>query len=151
MYDEPTKIHPPLYLASTTIGCWRCGAEMPAIALIAPNVPGTEGTVCVLSDIRELPAPVLAFVQERFPTFKLKYSQMTGCEYYANTCPRCGVLSGDFYLHSEPGAPFFPTEEEEAALLKIATIPIRSPVEVQAGLGMGIGELILENAKKIGA
>ena len=108
MENEKTTINPPLYLAGTTISCWRCSADMPAVGLIAPQVPDTEDEVCILSDITELPASVLAFVQKRFPTFQRKFSKTTGTEYYANTCPKCGVLSDDFYLHSEPGGPFFP-------------------------------------------
>jgi len=151
MHDEPTRINPPLFLASTVIGCWHCGADMPAVALVAPNVPETEGTVCILSDIRQLPQSVLTFIHNRFPTFKLKYSKMARSEYYANTCPKCGVLSGDFYLHAEPGAPFFPTDAEEAAELTIEQIPISQSIEVQAGHGMGVGKLILECAKRIEA
>jgi len=126
MYEELTRIDPPLYLASTMIDCWRCGADMPVVALIAPNVPETENTVCILSDIRELPTSIITFIQKRFPTFKLKYSKTIETKYYANTCPKSGVLSGDFYLHSEPGAPFFPTEEEEAEILTIEEVPILS-------------------------
>jgi len=148
MNDRKTRIEPPLYLASTTISCWRCGADMPAVCLIAPRVPETEGEVCILSDIMDLPALVLSFIQKRFPSFKRKFSKATQSEYYANTCPKCGVLSGDFYLHWEPGGPFFPESEEDAACLTIEEIPIAGPVEVDAGLGMGCGDLILQQAKK---
>ena len=143
-----TRIEPPLYLASTSIACWRCGANMPAVGIIAPRVPDAEVEICILSAIQELPPPVLDFIQKRFPTFKRKFSKTTRSEYYANTCPACGVLSGDFYLHSEPGAPFFPTTPEEAKALTIETIPITGPIEVRAGMGMGVGHLILENAKR---
>ena len=148
MDDRKTQITPPLYLASTTISCWRCGAHMPAVGFIAPKVPDTEDEVCILSDITELPASVLAFVQKRFPTFKRKFSKTTRSEYYANTCPKCGVLSGDFYLHSEPGGPFFPESEADAARLTVEQIPIDGPIEVVAGLGMGGGDMILEHAKR---
>ena len=145
MDKDTTRIDPPLYFASTTIACWRCGADMPAVAIIAPNVPGTEGSVCILSDILSLPGGVRAFIQKRFPTFKLTYSKTIRSKYYANTCPKCGVLSGDFFLHSEPGSPFFPESEEEAAHLTLVKIPMDGPIEVEAGLGMGVGEIILEH------
>ena len=145
-----TRIDPPLYLASTTIACWRCGADMPAVAIIAPKVPGTEGTVCILSDIQSLPGKIRAFIQKRFPAFKLTYSKTTRSKYYANTCPKCGVLSGDFFLHSEPGGPFFPESEHEAAHLALVEIPTDGPIEVEAGLGMGPGEIILKHGGKQG-
>ena len=116
MHDDPIRIDPPLYLAHTRMSCWRCGADMPAIALVAPNVAETEGEICLLSEVEELPESVLQFVRKRFPSFKLTYSKTLGLRYYANTCPRCGVIFGDFYLHSEPGAPFFPTTEDEAKI-----------------------------------
>jgi hypothetical protein len=151
MYDELTRIDSPLYLASTVIACWRCGAHMPAVAVIAANVADAEGTICIVSDIHDLPQPILAFIQSRFPTFQFRYSKTTKSKYYANTCPKCGVLSGDFYLHCEPGAPFFPTDEKEAGELSIESIPMKGPVKVAAGLSVGPGELILEHAKRIGA
>ena len=68
------------------------------------------------------------------PTFKFKYSKTIGSKYFANTCPICGVISGDFFLHSEPGVPFFPTDEEEASLLYQAEIPLEGPIIVHSGL-----------------
>jgi hypothetical protein len=92
---------------------------------------------------------VLQFVGTRFPSFALRYSKTAGSRYYANTCPKCGVISGDFYLHSEPGAPFFPTTEDEAKELTLEAIPLASSIRVRAGIGMGAGELILEHARKL--
>ena len=149
MHDSLIQIDPPLYLAHTMISCWRCGADMPAIALVAPNVAEAEGEICILSEIEELPEAVLQYVGNRFPSFKLKYSKTSGSRYYANTCPKCGVISGDFYLHSEPGAPFFPTNEEEAKQLTLEAVPLTGSIRVRAGLGMGVGDLILEHARKV--
>ena len=73
-----------------------------------------------------------------------------GDKYYANNCPKCGVISGDFYLHSEPGAPFFPTDPNDAELLTIETIPIDHACFVLSGCGYGTGELILRYAKRTG-
>ncbi len=150
------KVSPPLYLVGKKIDCWKCGARMPAVALVAPNVEGAyddedeiEGEeVYILSDVARLPKNVLEYLQKRVPTFKLKYSKTVGDKYYANTCPRCGMLSGDFYLHSEPGAPFFPMDEEEAALLFLTEIPIESPVYIDAGFHMGTGDLIVKHARR---
>ena len=104
---------------------------MSAVAILAPNIEDTDNQVCVLSEIEDMPAEVLNYIQKRVPTFKLKYSKTVGQKYYANTCPDCGSLSGDFFLHSEPGAPFFPTDEREASLLYMTRIPIERPISVQ--------------------
>ncbi len=149
MDDGSIQIDPPLYVAHTMISCWRCGADMQAIALVAPKVPEAEGEICILSEVEELPEVVLSFVRNRFPSFKLKYSKTLGTRYYANTCLKCGVISGDFYLHSEPGAPFFPTTEEEAKRLTLEAVPLTGSISVRAGLGMGTGDLILEHARKL--
>jgi hypothetical protein len=81
---------------------------MPVVAILAPRVAGTEGEVCILSEITELPEAILAYIQRRVPTFKLTFSKTIEQKYFANTCPKCAMLSGDFHLHEEPGAPFFP-------------------------------------------
>ena len=148
MDDESLKIDPPLYLVSTREFCWRCDAEMPVVALLAPNVHGSHGEACVLSNITELPKSILTYVQQQFPTFKLRYSKTVDARYYANTCPKCGVIYGDFYLHREPGAAFFPTEEEEARTLSIETVPLADKmISMQASCGFGVADLILQHAK----
>ena len=143
------KIFPPLYLAGMKIDCWKCHSRMPVVAIVAPNIENTDNEICILSDIVSLPEVIIGYIQMRVPTFKLKYSKTVGSQYFANTCPSCGSLSGDFYLHSEPGAPFFPTDEDEASQLYLTEIPIEEPVLIQAGIHMGTGELILNHAKKI--
>lgn len=148
--DERTlTIDPPLYLIGMMDLCWRCEARMPVIAILAPKVEGLKGTVCILSEITELAEDVLSYIQGRVPTFRLKFSKTIGRKYYASTCPECGVLSGDFHLHSEPGAPFFPTDEHEASSLYMTELPVSNRIHVQASLSTGCGELILENAKRI--
>ena len=131
------------------IMCWRCESVMPVIALLAPKIDDTEDQVGVLSGIDEIPKEILKFIQSKVPTFKLKYSKMAGTKYYANTCPKCGVIYGDFFLHYEPGAPFFPEDEDVAKFLYIKEIPLKGSIEISAGIGFGLGEIILSNAKKI--
>ena len=149
MDDGFLTISAPLYMTGMKIECWKCGKRMPVVALVAPEVVGTDHVVCVLSDIVSLPKDVLGYVQSRVPTFQLRYSKTVQGKYYANTCPSCGVISGDFFLHSEPGAPFFPTCEDEAGLLYLTEVPIQGLMRVQAGSQLGSGELILSHAKRI--
>jgi len=94
---------------------------------------------------------VLKWIRQRFPTFRLKLSKTTQSKYYANTCPKCGVLSGDFFLHGDLGAPFLPTTKEEAKHLSIETIPVNESMTMRAGLGIGVGNLILQHALRKGA
>jgi hypothetical protein len=149
MDKDRITIEPPVYLIGKMYSCWRCGAKMPVIAILAPKVEDTAGAICVLSEIMELPEAVLAYIQGRVPTFKLKFSKTIGQKYFASTCPQCGVLSGDFHLHSEPGAPFFPTDAKEAAALYMTELPVSSPIYARASISMGCGDLILKNARRI--
>jgi len=149
MDNEKIKISPPLYLIGMKIPCWRCETNMTVATLLAPHVEDTQGEVCLLSNIEELPDEVLSYIKKRVPTFKLMSSKMAGSKYYANTCPKCRVIYGDFFLHAEPGAAFFPTDEKEAKSFYLTEIPISKTIEVDGSLGMGVGELILSNAKRI--
>jgi hypothetical protein len=119
---------------------------MPVIALIAPKNSEDPGEAAILSEIASLPDTLRWEIQARCPTFKLKQSKMAGFAYYANTCPKCGVLSGDHYLHSDPGSPFFPADEADAAKLTIEELPLSGPVELDAGCHFGLGEIILKHA-----
>lgn len=143
------KVRPPLYLMGMNVPCWRCNSRMPVVALLAPQVADTDGQVCVLSNIEQMPQEILLLIQKKVPTFQFRSSLMAGSKYFANTCPNCHVIYGDFFLHSEPGAPFFPVSNEEAKLLYLTEIPLSNPVGIQASPGVGVGELILSNAKRI--
>jgi hypothetical protein len=147
MAYDPLVINPPLYLASATTACWKCGVDMTVVALIAPN-NSISAEVAILSNIEQLPDPLRQDIQRRFPSFKLKYSKTAQSKYYANTCPKCGVICGDFFLHSEPDSPFFPTDETEAARLTIEEVPLSGPLELDAACGFGLGEMILAHAQK---
>ena len=82
---------------------------------------------------------VLTFTRKRFPLFQLKYTKTLRSRYYVNTCPKCTVLSGYFHLHSEHGAPFFPTTKEEAKRLTLELVPLTGSIRVRAGIGIGTG------------
>ena len=142
------RVNPPLYIASTRIHCWKCGAEMPAMTLVAPDVPDGFGDVCVLYNIRSLPAVVADFIHRHFPHFKLRYSKTTQSGYFANTCPKYQMLSGDFHLHGEPGATFCPETTEDARRLWLKEIPLPSSVEIDASPGVGCGELIIDHGRR---
>ncbi len=147
--DDNLIVNPPLYMVGVKIHCWRCQAKMPVISLLAPKVDDTEGQVCLLSGIEKLPKGVLSFIQHKVPTFRLRYSKMAGTKYFANTCSKCGILYGDFFLYGELGGSFSPENEEDAKSLYIKEIPLSKPIQISAGLSVGRGEIILKNAKRI--
>jgi hypothetical protein len=143
------KVLPPLYMIGKKVHCWKCGTKMPVISLLAPNVEDTDDSVCILSGIQDLPEQIYLYIQSRVPTFKFKYSKTVKHKYFGNTCPKCGVLFGDFYLSFDLGAPFFPEDENDAKSLYITEIPLENQIEFEASISLGSGEIILENAKII--
>ena len=149
MDDDGLRLSPPTYLVTGGWDCWRCGSNMQVVALLCENADEPEMGPFILSSTATLPSPVVEFVQRRCPTFCLTFSKTVGTKYYANNCPQCGVISGDFFLHSEPGSPFFPTEEDEVRSLTLERIPLSEPVTIDSGCGYGTGELILQFAQRI--
>jgi hypothetical protein len=143
------KVAPPLYLLGAKVSCWRCGSRMTVVALLAPKLEDADGGVCVISNVQSLPQAVLAFIQQKVPTYQFRRSRTAESKYFANTCPKCKTIYGDFYLHDEPGAPFFPESEEDAKSLYVTEIPLTRAVQIQGAPGTGVGELILQHAKRI--
>lgn len=134
--DNPLLLDPPFFLISGTTQCFRCGTSFEAVAIAASFAE--EGTTeqCILSFVTDLPAGVLAYIQQRFPTYSLKWSDTAELRYYANTCPSCGVIAGDFFLNS-PGEVFAPMDEHAAMLLTVEQIPVENPVGVVAEINYG--------------
>jgi hypothetical protein len=149
MHDPQLTVHPPLYLIGKMYSCWRCAAKMPVVTLLAPTVDDMDAQPCVLSDVTRLPDDVLAYIQKRVPTYVMCYSKTIQGKYFASTCPKCKVISGDFHLHSEPDAPFFPTDEEQAATLYMTEIPIDGTIHVHASPNPGCADMIMEHAQRI--
>ena len=59
------------------------------------------------------------------------------------------MIYGNFFLHDEPEAPFFPGDEEDAKRLYIKKIPLDEPIEIEGGAGFETGEMILKHAIKV--
>jgi hypothetical protein len=103
---------------------------MPEIALLAPRIEDSYNEVYTISNIKEMPDNVRFFIQSKVPTFLFRYSKTVEGKYFANTCPSCKVIYGNFFLHDEPGAPFFPADEKDAKSLYIKEIPLSGSVEI---------------------
>ena len=153
MEDDKLKIELPLYMAGMMEHCWKCGEKTPIVALLTTGLvdeynPQLSDEVCILNEVTELPEDLLKYIVKRVPTYQFRYSKTAGFKYYGNTCRSCGSLQGDFYLHNEPGAAFFPNSEDEASRLFLTEIPLDSAVYLEAGIHIGTGDLILEFAQR---
>ena len=155
--DNILRVTAPIFLLRSTESCWRCHASQEVIALAFrwrldkdqdEDEQPAEGEPLILDNIHTMPKPLLDAVLSRHPHFEKRASKTAGTAYYMNSCA-CGAHFGDFYLFSEPGGAFFPTDENEASRITIEELPLTGTFELDCGYGMGLGELIFEHAKKL--
>ena len=66
--------------------CWKCKEDV-----LVFSWPGHDAEAGPASP--PLPRP---------PTVQFRYSRTAGVKYWANTCPYCRSLQGDFYLYDGP-------------------------------------------------
>ena len=107
MSDDRIQLDPPLYLIATETTCWRCDSPIPVVAILCESADAEGEGPFILTNIAELPDELSTYVQRYYPDFRLTFSKTVGEEYFANNCRNCGMISGDFFLHSEPGGTFF--------------------------------------------
>lgn len=82
--------------------CWSCGVTIPVFEWGAP-----------MHSTDRPPSP-------RPRTIKYRYSKTVGSKYWANTCPNCNRIQGDFPLRMRSGGAFGPTYDEKRILLRRA-------------------------------
>jgi hypothetical protein len=154
--DNILRVTAPIFLLRSTESCWRCHSSQEVIALafrwcldasLAADEQPEKDEPLILENIHEMPQAILDYVVSVHPHFEKRISKTAGTAYYMNICD-CGAHFGDFYLFSEPGGAFFPTDEEEADHITIEQLPFTGTFEFDCSYGMGVGDLIFELAKK---
>lgn len=154
--DDILRVTTPIFLLRSSESCWRCHASQEVIALAFrwrmdksqdEDEQPEENEPLILQNIHTLPKPILDAVVARHAHFEKRTSKTAGTAYYMNTCC-CGAHFGDFYLFSEPGGAFFPMDETEASPITIEELPLTGTFELHCSYGMGLGDLIFQNAKK---
>lgn len=148
--NEKLRIKSPLFLAQSETNCWNCGSEITVVALLAPNIINSEeDAVCKLLNITYLPEILLKRIQSLNQNFKLRQSKTTLESYYANVCQHCNKITGDFYLHSEPGGAFFPLEDEDFKKIRLIKFDLEDEIELESDYSYGFVEEMLEKGKMI--
>ena len=154
--DDFLQVHCPLFLLTSSEPCWKCGAVQTVNAIGTHAIrdgeeeladPGDTSELFLLSNIVEMPFPVFKFVAQRNHRYMKRHSRTAGATYYANTC-ECGANFGDFYLFSEPGGAFFPDSDEAARSIQLETMPFTGTLTFSSSYSVGIGEYILQHAKR---
>jgi len=77
--------------------CWKCDKEIIVFKWCHGRIEG---------EIEEPPAPIPKTIKER-------YTSTSDETYWANTCPHCDSVQGDWFLSVEPDSPFFTLHEIE--------------------------------------
>jgi len=96
-----------------------------------------------ISDIRNLPLNLQKYLNDNYKFYR-GYSKTTQSYYFGNHCSNCGVLQGDFFLHSEPDSPFFIDSEECAKDLVVYIIKLRNDLELNGSVGWGSGDCLIK-------
>jgi hypothetical protein len=127
--DEAPNVRSETYfIASSTRGCWRCGATSPVHGFILPPghetldscddaepdtwEPGEEPTL--LCYLEWLAPEIVARITAVTPHYRIAYSQETGSFYWMNRCAHCDAPFGDHETYCEPGQGFLAFTLEDA-------------------------------------
>lgn len=76
--------------------CWKCGKQVVIFKWCNSMLEG---------EVEKPQEPIPHTIQE-------SHTNMSGETYWANTCPYCNSVQGDFYVSNEPDSPFFELESE---------------------------------------
>lgn len=77
--------------------CWKCGKEMVVFKWCHGRIEG---------EIEKPPEPIPKTIKER-------YTSTSDETYWANVCPHCDNVQGDWFLSVEPDSPFFTLHDIE--------------------------------------
>ncbi|RAY97104.1 hypothetical protein DP187_21585 [Enterobacter cloacae] len=85
-----------------------------------------------VSYIADLNPRALSQIRRFSPLWRAGYSQTIQGSYYANHCPHCERLQGDFMIFSEPGGAFLPASAKHAAQIRLYMI--EEPIFINGGV-----------------
>lgn len=74
------------------------------------------------SRVTDVDPRALSQIRHYSPVWRPGYSQTAGTSYYANHCPNCSRLQGDFMIFNEPGGAFLPDSPHQAAEIRLHKI-----------------------------
>jgi hypothetical protein len=126
------------FVASAPVLCWKCGTPTWVYAIALPGgheqldidedaedgTSGEESWISIdepafLYYIDYLPTAVQDRVRALTRHFHVDYSKTTDSSYWMNHCEHCSAKQGDFPLFCEPGSPFVPMTESDAAAVTL--------------------------------
>ncbi|HAL05857.1 MAG TPA: hypothetical protein DCP26_00660 [Brevundimonas sp.] len=135
------------YLVTAQEFCWRCRDPFQAIGfLLAPGVVIDDGPERGRETLKDwafieyatrLSQDVARFAQQVQSAYREGYSRTTNSRYWANHCPACQALQGDFHLYSEPDGAFWLADRDDAARMRAQRLPCNFAADGQIAMGSG--------------
>ena len=145
------KALPPIYIIESTTSCWKCNNLITIITLASQGFTDDSGPITdellIYNQIQEMPTQIQHLISRRYPTYFKDYSKTTHSKHFMNHCT-CGAKQGDFHLHSEPGAPFFPTEPEDCKGTTVIELINLKEIILKASFSMSSVDYILDYSKR---
>jgi hypothetical protein len=141
----------PIFILESTAYCWKCEMLIKVITLTSNGFIDhnneTTADFIIYGEIIELPNQLEHYLNQHFPNFYIDYSKTVNTNYYMNHCI-CQAKQGNFFLHDEPGAPFFPTEPEHCKdKILYELIGLKTPVISILSYGMTSTDMIIKYSK----
>lgn len=128
----PSRVSSYFYLAQSKTSCWKCKKTIPVVAVLLPpeslawdqddqtwTYSNTPAWASQFARITKGTAKLLA---AEAPNLRLAYAKTSNSRYYANHCPACGALQGQYFLFQEPGGAFSPVDWEQAQRISLRRI-----------------------------
>ncbi|MFZ3324201.1 MAG: hypothetical protein WA190_17635 [Usitatibacter sp.] len=143
-------------IAKADGACYKCHALNEFVAIVAP--PGHEvlnedddkweavGESSILGWIRSINPEAAEAVQKISPDWKYSRSRTLEDSVYMNHCRACHAHQGDYFLHAEPDAPFFPDEAKPNKIRLVELLNL--PLVVDCGMHSLGGEVAFPEDEK---
>ncbi|HTY48264.1 MAG TPA: hypothetical protein VMB48_01075 [Steroidobacteraceae bacterium] len=95
------------YVVGVRASCWRCRAAIEVVSIYCDSgwILGEEQVGFLVSNVSAVDEPLRRQLL-RWPQYRPERSGRD-VAYFANHCPGCGCIQRDFFLHCQPGGPFF--------------------------------------------
>jgi len=131
------------YIVQSSTSCWICKKTTEVACIVVPQGHESfESDSCLpseyaasLNELEYLNDEPLTILGRLAPSCFLDYSQQADHSYLMNHCSHCRAKLGDFYLHSEPGGPFFPITSEDYKAIHIQRFDIAIEAEASTSIG----------------
>ena len=142
--DSDIVVCKQIYVVEAERKCFRCGQNTPVISLAADYyvlfgeffsdegyvISKSNTEINLIEGIEFVPDVLAGYLKERFNFYVGFSKQNKKYKYYANHCKHCGVIHGDFYLHSQPDSPFFIWSKEDAQKIRVHKITLPYDIEI---------------------